>query len=215
MTDQEDLGLRERKRRQTRRAITVAAITIAHDRGLDGATVDEIARVADVSPRTFFNYFSSKEEAILGDQPRLPEDDTEAMAAFVAGTGPLMPALAAVVTTAVAPVVNDHELVVLRRDLMKAYPELNGRRMAGLHVFENDVVRLVERRLALEHPDLAADAEALTSRARLVGLVAISVMRHAWFAWLETGGDRSSVLDHLDESVAELEELFGRPVVTV
>ncbi|MES1212507.1 MAG: helix-turn-helix domain-containing protein, partial [Leifsonia sp.] len=57
-------GLRERKRLATRRAILLAAITVVRERGLEAATVDEIARIADVSPRTFFNYFSSKEEAI-------------------------------------------------------------------------------------------------------------------------------------------------------
>ncbi|MEO8263341.1 MAG: helix-turn-helix domain-containing protein, partial [Pseudolysinimonas sp.] len=71
MTDPavETPGLRERKRLATRRAIQVAAIEIVRERGLDATTIDEIARIADISPRTFFNYFSSKEEAIIGDGP--------------------------------------------------------------------------------------------------------------------------------------------------
>lgn len=76
-------GLRERKRRATRRAIQQAALRIAIEDGLGAVTVDEISRRADVSPRTFFNYFPSKEQAILGDDPQLPDD--QALQTFVAG----------------------------------------------------------------------------------------------------------------------------------
>ena len=76
-------GLRERKRRATRLAIQQAALRIAIEDGLAAVTVDEVSRRADISPRTFFNYFPSKEQAILGDDPTLPDD--QALDAFVAG----------------------------------------------------------------------------------------------------------------------------------
>src|ERR1044071_5646675 len=78
-----DLGLLERKRLATRKAIQVAALELVAEHGLSGVTVDEISRVADISPRTFFNYFPSKEEAVVGDPPRRPSD--ESAARFVAG----------------------------------------------------------------------------------------------------------------------------------
>jgi AcrR family transcriptional regulator len=57
-------GLRERKKLATRQAIGAAAIRLAIERGLENVLVEDIAAAADVSPRTFNNYFSSKYEAI-------------------------------------------------------------------------------------------------------------------------------------------------------
>jgi AcrR family transcriptional regulator len=58
------LGLRERKKLATREAIGGAAFRLAVQRGLENVTVEDIAAAANVSPRTFNNYFSSKPEAI-------------------------------------------------------------------------------------------------------------------------------------------------------
>ncbi len=57
-------GLRERKRRETRAALSLAALRLCFQRGWDGVTVEDIAEVANVSPRTFRNYFSTKAEAV-------------------------------------------------------------------------------------------------------------------------------------------------------
>ena len=58
-------GLRERKKQQTREALSWAALRLAIDRGLGNVLVEDIAAEAGVSPRTFNNYFSSKAEAII------------------------------------------------------------------------------------------------------------------------------------------------------
>ena len=200
------VGLRERKRLATRRAILMAAIEVVREHGLDAATVDEIARVADVSPRTFFNYFPSKEEALVGDMPTLPADDIQE--AFVAERGPILPAIAALIAVVATPALADQELVRMRRVITKRHPELGVRRFAGMHLFEQQLTDLVVRRLADESP--SADAAALTRRARLITFVAISTMRHAWIEWIEDSGAKGDLLEHLDASFDLLPDVVGQ-----
>ena len=61
----EATGLRERKKAETRAAISQAVLRLALERGLDAVTADDIAAAANVSVRTFHNYFGSKEEALV------------------------------------------------------------------------------------------------------------------------------------------------------
>ena len=58
-------GLRERKKRETRLALSRATIRLALERGWDNVSVEDVAAAANVSERTFRNYFTSKAEAVV------------------------------------------------------------------------------------------------------------------------------------------------------
>src|SRR6478735_2233854 len=62
------IGLRERKKIQTRQAIRRAAYRLFEEQGYDATPVDRIAEAADVSPSTVFRYFPTKEDIVLTDE---------------------------------------------------------------------------------------------------------------------------------------------------
>ena len=64
----EESGRRERKKRQTRQAISDVATTLFLERGFDAVTVAEVARAADVAVQTVFNHFPAKEDLFFDEQ---------------------------------------------------------------------------------------------------------------------------------------------------
>jgi len=69
MVQCDDTSRRDRKKRATRDALRIAALKLVAERGLAHVTVEDISDAVDVSSRTFFNYFPSKEAAVIGHDP--------------------------------------------------------------------------------------------------------------------------------------------------
>lgn len=69
-----ETGLRERKKQQTRQLLTDTARRLFAERGFENVSVSEIARVADVSEATVFNYFPTKEDLVYSGLERFESD---------------------------------------------------------------------------------------------------------------------------------------------
>jgi AcrR family transcriptional regulator len=107
-------GLRERKKQATRKALRDAALRLALERGPDNVRVDDIADAAGVSPRTYNNYFSSREQAIVAAVTAEREARVAAAVAARPATVPLSDAIVeAIVEQYTEPVSNDPRALLL------------------------------------------------------------------------------------------------------
>lgn len=184
-------GLREQKRVATRRALRLALLRLALDRGFDSVTVDEVAQAAHVSPRTFFNYFESKEQAIAAPAAHLEVGAAE-RAAYVVGNDD---ALTDLVHLIAARANDDEDLEVHRlvRRLMEREPNLMGEKAANLRRVHEQLAELVVERLRLdaERDGGHLDEREARDRAGLVVNVGAAIARHGWAMWAGADGARS------------------------
>jgi AcrR family transcriptional regulator len=157
--------LRERKKRETRSALTWAAVRLAVERGFANVPVEDIAAAAGVAPRTFNNYFSSKAEAIVARHV----DHMRAIAAELRGRPPeeaLWAAIGAAVITqfrgegeGVSP---PHGQWAAGVKLMLAEPAVAAEFLRQSRIVERDIAAAIAGRIGGDadalYPPLAAAA---------------------------------------------------------
>ncbi len=126
-----DTGLREQKKAETRLAIEQAAVDIAYEEGYEATTAEAIAGRAGVSLRTFYNYFPSKDVAIVGEGPRLIDED-EAFAILDQAHGRLLKGIGRIAVVCFTSTSPAAELKRQRRRLIHQHAPL-----FHLHVIAN------------------------------------------------------------------------------
>lgn len=175
------LGRRARKKDAVRRSLRVAALRLVSEQGLAEVTVEDITDAADVSKRTFFNYFSCKEDALVGPGRELGERIADELASRP-GTEPPLQALRAVFERLVGDVEHSPERRLdwaARMRLVQAYPsELLPRQLAAFAELEQAVVAGVAERAGA---DVATDLYPA-----LVGAVAVAAARVAFTQWCKS-----------------------------
>ncbi len=183
-------SLRERKKAETRTALGSAALHLADELGPDGVTVEAIAEAAGVSPRTFFNYFSSKEDAIVGIAPAQSSALLADLLARPEDEAPL-DALRAIMLAAADRMEASGDDWTIRHRLIQRHHSLAVRRSAWFAEVERGLAEEIARRTGLD-----ADLDTYPS---LVVTTAIGAMRVAIAVWQER--PRSGTLgDLIDET---------------
>ncbi|WP_159792441.1 TetR/AcrR family transcriptional regulator [Puerhibacterium puerhi] len=139
-------GLRERQKQARADAIVDAAQRLVLAHGLDAVTVEAIAEEAGVSPRTFFNYFDTKDAAVLGH--RELDLDAAVTAAFVAGgpTGQFLPDLEVLLLALVEGATEHPERGERAFRVMAAEPRLVARHLGWLEEHRAQVETLLAQR---------------------------------------------------------------------
>ncbi len=191
-------SLREQKRWDTSRRITLCAQRLTHAHGIDGFTMDDLADAAEVSRRTLFNYFPSKTDAILGEHPEIPE---AVLATFVAGGphGNLVDDVAELARITLEAKRPDRESLGLGRTVLNSNPRL----LACAHErFESVVEEFATLVLEREGPDYPA------GRARLLLHMLLALFDTALVELIEDTTDRTLV-DVFDDQLAAARTLFA------
>ncbi|HEX6382264.1 MAG TPA: TetR family transcriptional regulator [Acidimicrobiia bacterium] len=194
-------GLRERRKALTASELEAAAYRLFGERGFDNVTVDDIAAEADVSRRTFFRYFASKEDVLLADHFVQLARLREAMAARPQDE-PIVTALRNAVLSLTTDFEERKDKVILRARLMRDTPSLQARSLVHQKLWEEAMQEMVADRLGV---DPVKDL-----RPGVVAAAALAAMRVAFTIWLTAGceGDvielTKEALDLLDGGLGQL-----------
>lgn len=199
------ISLRERKRTETWTALHDAAARLTLEKGPEAVTTEQIAASANVSPRTFFNYFSTKEDAILGLQE--PSIDDRLLEGFSPDRG-LLEQVSRLLVAVVHSTEGGEPDSSRRMEVLNAYPFLRQRRYAYFLRAEKLVRGVVAAALADLGPWQAAlSRNSADDVARMIVLVAGAPMRYV----LQQSVDTPTVenqLSALDEATALLREVL-------
>jgi AcrR family transcriptional regulator len=162
-----EVGLRERKKQQTRELIADTAHRLFADRGFDAVTVAQIARAANVSEVTVFNYFATKEDLFYGGMQFFEEGLLDAVRTRAPGESVLQAFRRPVLEG--FPFLADEkrvEAIVAARNLISASP--------SLEAHEREIVarytRLLAEQLAKEAGTKPVDVEAMGVASALMGV---------------------------------------------
>lgn len=200
----ENASLRERKRAATHAAIERTALELALERGYDNTTVEMICDASNVSQRTFFNYFGSKEAVILGVNPAVADDEKRGR--FVQSTGDdVLRELVELISSALDGHELDPELFRSRRTLIKRTPDLANAEMVRIMKRQDDLVRLVMSRFEARGRSTETTPD-LEDEARMVVTLAAGVIHYAMHQWLHAGSSEDPAR-LLRDSVALLQRV--------
>ncbi|MGW5862400.1 TetR family transcriptional regulator [Streptomyces sp. NPDC055239] len=191
-------GLRERKKQRTRDQLLRAALELFTTKGFEETTVDEIAEAVDVSQRTFFRYFTNKQETAFAVQEMVEQRFVEALRERPAGEAPFVALRGAVMGAwdamgrsieEVVPV----ELHMRTYQMIESTPSLLAAHLRRSIEMEEEVARVIAEREGL---DLETDP-----RPRVVVAAFNGVMRVTGRLW--GAGEDSSV-----ESIRAITETY-------
>jgi AcrR family transcriptional regulator len=147
-------GRRERKKQRTREALIDAAFRLFQEKGFEATTVEEIADDVDVSSRTFFRYFASKEDVVLTFQEEQFTRMLEALAARPASE-PVVTALRNATVSVLRACENgdygfDPERFGCLQEMLERSPAVFGRSLEHGQKKQAEITRIIAERMGVD-----------------------------------------------------------------
>jgi AcrR family transcriptional regulator len=188
------VGLRERKKTETRAALSTAALRLALEKGVDNVRVDEIAEAANVSPRTYNNYFPSREHAIVAGI-------TASRALQVASALRARPAGEPLIDSIVAAFAEQYrEPPTEALVLINSTPSLRQAYLDSVSSMEPPIASVIADRLGKDEAGAEVLAAAVSAAARIAVQRWVNVRPSGFVVMPST-----SIEDHLREAIGHLE----------
>lgn len=204
-----DLSLRERKKLRTREALIGTALELFTDRGFDGATLDELCTAVEVSKRTFFRNFASKEDVVMAPTQDMWAAFLDELHRRTPGEGTLLAFLQESLLAAVDRMTDEDwpARVRLSRRLAATTPSMDAH---GLHFCD----RTIRASLSTLHRRLAFD-EPRDPRPRLALDVLVAATRRAMETWVDLPREpgREALADELRAVFAAIPGAVTVPAV--
>ncbi len=190
-----DIGLRERKKLETRQALVRAALALFAERGVEATTVEDIASAVNVSARTFHRYFAAKEDVLFADSAQRRERFARFLAERPAGET-LLDTLRAAAHDLVASFIADPDDERRRMRLI-----LGSDTLRAVSLQHTDVLSL----LVAEHAAARLATDPHEPLPRLLGACTIAALRTARERWLDDPAvDHRAEIDRCFELLADL-----------
>ncbi|MEA5021174.1 MAG: TetR family transcriptional regulator [Gordonibacter sp.] len=175
-------GLRYRKKLKARLAVERSALELVTERGYDGVTVEDICARAEISKKTFFNYFPSKASAVMGRFDTFPNDEHLLAILEEHDEACYLDVLVGIVGASMASGV-DEDIVALRREVLRSMPQLFFQGQRDLLAVQHSIAAALRSYLS-EHPERRmlsnqlVDEEALVASSTAIGLARTRSMLH-------------------------------------
>ncbi|GAA1607479.1 TetR/AcrR family transcriptional regulator [Leucobacter chromiireducens] len=199
-------GLRARKRRATENAIETSAVMLALELGVENVTVEAICERADISRSTFFNYFPSRDYAIVGRAVSLPEG-TEAFSILDSCPEDLTLGVFRLLFAAIGHNYVNSDVARLRTQLIMEQP-LAGR-MTASSLLESAYSLTVTAAAWLEANPKYAKLDSPTREASLAVTLMHGVITTQMTEWMLSSGDTTAEEGDFDRVMAEYRKLLG------
>jgi AcrR family transcriptional regulator len=187
------VGMRERKRAETHARIQREAMRLFLERGFDAVTLDDIAAAADVSRRSLFHYFESKEEIVFSTRADFPTLIAEAVSRRPADE-PLLDMVENALKDMGARYVSTQTRA--HAQLIRDTPVLSAGDQAKHERIERALAKALAKRKGLPETDVAC---------RVTAATAIGILKLALEAWL--AGEDASPEIHFKTAFAALRRI--------
>jgi AcrR family transcriptional regulator len=190
------VGLRERKKARTREALHDAAMDLFSRHGFDRTTVEEIADACEVSPRTFFRYFPTKEDVLFGDSEQRSTALIETLATQPLDLAPL-DAIHAAMREIALNYIEERDVLQARAQVVQGSLGLRAFKVEHQRGWEEALVAELGRRSRLAGNSLSPyDLRLLTS-------VSMAAFRAAFDTWLDEP-DQPDIVALVDQAFQQV-----------